>query len=238
MKKIVIIFLLSIALLGFLASLFYTGRIWFNMPSQTEYPIRGIDISHHQGKIDWTLLNNEGYDFIFMKATEGKDFVDPMFQANWNRAKKEGYRVGAYHFYRLCTDWKEQLANIVKIVPKQKDTLPVVLDLEFMGNCATPKSVENIRKDILNLIVALHKQYEKKPILYVTDEFYEKYLIGYVDDYALWYRSIVTKPHIKGEQNWLFWQYSNRGRVKGIQGYVDQNVFHGDADKFKAFVSE
>lgn len=219
-----------------IAYLFYAGILWFNNPSKIVYPIRGIDISHHQGAINWKALKSEKIDFIYMKATEGSDFIDKQFLANWERANKDGYKVGAYHFYRLCTDWRAQANNIINTIPSQHDTLPVAIDLEYLGNCKTSKSYEEVHADLRAMVHVLEDHYGRKPIFYVTDEFYENYIMGEFEDISLWYRDIFTTPHIKDGRDWLFWQYSNRGHMKGIEGYVDLNVFHGGEKAFHAFV--
>lgn len=236
MKKILIYTTSIIVISYFIIYLFYNGILWFNNPSKDEYPIRGIDISHHQGDIDWIALRTEKFDFVFIKATEGGDFVDKKFHNNWKSAIEEGYVVGAYHFYRLCTSWRLQADNIIKTVPKEINRLPIVLDLEFVGNCLTHKSNEDIRIDIRALIDSLQKHYGRKPLLYVTEEFYERYMVGYFDDMPLWYRNIFTKPSLGEDKSWLFWQYSNRGRLNGIDGFVDENVFYSDKRAFEEYL--
>lgn len=217
--------------------LFYTGIIWFNNPSRNDYPVQGIDISHHQGTIDWNALKSEKIDFIYMKATEGGDYIDSKFKMNWKNAKREGYAIGTYHFYRLCTDWKLQAHNIIETIPKEDSVLPIVIDLEYIGNCKTSKRNEDIQIDIRSMVDTLENYYGKKPIFYVTKEFFEKYLMGNFDDISLWYRDIFMSPKIKGNRNWLFWQYSNRGHIQGIKGYVDQNVFHGSKKAFNRLLN-
>ncbi len=202
----------------------YKGYLRFNYPSTTTYPIRGIDISHHQGSIDWDELAKEKLDFVFIKSTEGGDFVDPLFSNNWKAARDGGYKVGAYHFYRLCKSGKEQAANIIKHVPLDGDLGPV-LDLEFGANCATNQSKEEVLQEIRTCLKLLEEHYTTPPILYVTREFYEAYVKNEFEDYSLWIRSIYGKPSIP--EAWDFWQYGNRGHLRGIKGYVDLNVYHG-----------
>lgn len=94
--------------------LFYQGYLRLNYPSRTEYPIRGIDISHHQEKINWDQLKQHGLSFVFIKATEGGDFKDSMFPSYWEGAQSIKLRVGAYHFYSLCRPWQDQLDNFTQ----------------------------------------------------------------------------------------------------------------------------
>ena len=82
-----------------LCILVFVGTIQINNPDKSRFPIRGIDISHHQQMIDWEALKSEYIRFIFIKATEGGDYQDPLFAENCNNAKKTGFVRGAYHFY-------------------------------------------------------------------------------------------------------------------------------------------
>lgn len=79
----------------------YQGIVRLNYPSRDDFPIQGIDISHHQKEIDWDRLKVSEIQFIFIKATEGGDFKDKRFQLNWRDARDRGFAVGAYHFFTL-----------------------------------------------------------------------------------------------------------------------------------------
>ncbi len=168
MKKILAFFLITPAILIAMWLLFEHGYIRFNYPSHIKYPIRGIDVSHHQGKIDWHKVKNEDIQFVYIKATEGGDFKDPSFNENWNGAKNEGMKVGAYHFFTLCKPVQKQINNFLSTVPLEEDALPPALDLEFMGNCKNLPIQVSIPQDIPVFINALKNRYGKEPILYVT----------------------------------------------------------------------
>ena len=98
--------------IGFLSlvglTLYYAGAIRFNYPDEEHYPIRGLDVSHHQGLIDWARIPTERYRFVYIKATEGGDFWDKSFKQNWKQAMNAGLTVGAYHFFTLCRLGDEQ----------------------------------------------------------------------------------------------------------------------------------
>lgn len=211
----------------FFGYLFSIGRIRFNYPDKTEFPIWGIDISHHQGTIDWEELRQEKLSFVVIKATEGGDYIDPRFAENWANSNREGYRTGAYHFYRLCKDGKEQAANFVKTVPKTHDNLPPTVDLEFGGNCGTTKTKEQILSEVKEFLDVLENHFQEKPIIYVTREFYDAYLIKQLMDYPIWIRDIFKRPSLEKGREWSIWQFANRGHLKGIETYVDLNVWNG-----------
>ncbi|HEY3406411.1 MAG TPA: GH25 family lysozyme [Ohtaekwangia sp.] len=135
MKRLLIAIVEFSGLVVLLGYLLYDGRIRFNYPDKEEFPVVGIDISHHQGKINWKQLSTEDVSFIIMKATEGVDYKDPLFDSNWSASKSAGYKTGAYHFYRVCRDGKEQAENFIRTVPNLPENIAPTIDLEFGGNC-------------------------------------------------------------------------------------------------------
>lgn len=204
-------------------------------PDSTKYPIQGIDISHHQGTIDWQALKQEGnVQFVFMKATEGGDFKDSKFQYNWKAAKEFGIRRGAYHFYSFCKSGAEQAANFIASVPVDKNALPPVVDLEFLGSCKKRPPVQEAIKELQIFLDLLEKQYGKRPILYTTYAFYGVYLKEDLTSYDLWIRDTQKEPILENRP-WKFWQFSNRGTRKGIKGRVDLNVFHSTSQAFHQY---
>ena len=209
-----------IAILLFI--LFYFGFIRFNYPSKIEYPIRGIDISHHQGDINWEKLKTEKIDFIYIKATEGASFVDHNFKENWKNASKNKYKVGAYHFYLACSSGSAQAKNFIQTVPENPNSLPPVIDLEF-NNCKTNKSKSQILKEINDFVVIIKNHYHVTPIIYTTNIFYNDILKSKMPPCKIWIRSIFCHPKMDKDL-WVIWQYSDRGRIKGIKNYVDLNV--------------
>ena len=77
----------------------------------------GIDVSHHQGDIDWARVADDDITFAYIKATEGGDFVDAQFADNWEQAGANGVDRGAYHFFTLCRPGLEQAENFLRVVP-------------------------------------------------------------------------------------------------------------------------
>ena len=104
-------------------------------PDDARYPSQGIDVSHHQGAIDWKLLPAQGVDFAYIKATEGADHRDTRFFDNWAGAQRARIPHGAYHFFTLCQPGARQAAHFIAVAPREADALPPALDLERMGPC-------------------------------------------------------------------------------------------------------
>lgn len=234
-KNIAAFFLMVICMSGLAISaafLLYNGFIRFNYPSLKQYPIQGIDVSNHQKVIDWSKLDNQRVRFAFIKATEGGDFKDKSFDRNWKDAKEQGIIVGAYHFFTFCRSGSEQAQNFIESVPKDDSMLPPAIDLEYSGNCKLIKSKEELLYDIRVFMQIIENHYSKRMVIYVLDDFYREFLDGEFPDNYYWLRDVYGKPRPDHGYDWDFWQHSNRGRMQGIDGFVDLNVFRGSEDDF------
>ncbi|MCF0210687.1 MAG: hypothetical protein HUK18_05185 [Bacteroidales bacterium] len=200
-----------------------------------KYPVFGIDVSVHQGKIDWQLVAESKISFAFMKATEGQNFVDKNFETNWKAAKKQNIIVGAYLFYKFNKDGKDQADNFIKVVKTLEDNdMPPVVDFELCyGNRFSKVSHNKIQNQLLKCLRQLEKHYNCKPIIYTNIDTYNKYIKGSFDDYPLWLCRLCSEPNI---HSWSFWQYSHKGIVPGIKGNVDMNIFNGSYTQFVDYV--
>ncbi|WP_027507396.1 glycoside hydrolase family 25 protein [Rhizobium sullae] len=200
----------------------------FVPPSLEDYPIQGIDISHHQGVIDWkTLAARPNVRFAIMKATEGGDHKDTRFAENWQAAKEAGIVRGAYHFFTFCRPGREQAQNVLATVPKEQGTLPIAIDLEFVGNCDKVPTLEEMTAEVNAFVAELKGTFPEKPIFYVTQEFFDQYLKGNESrfpDHYLWLRSVFKEPEQERCGRWSIWQFADNGKVDGIEGPVDLNA--------------
>lgn len=200
------------------------------------YPIKGFDVSHHQGDIDWKKISPQQYQFVYLKATEGGDYQDDQFQKYWLDAREHGMRVGAYHFFRLCRDGAIQAQNFIATVPNKPDTLPPVIDLEYESNCINTLTKEQLLKQIKIMHDQLQKHYAKQPIFYTSKNFYNMILIGQFKKTPIWIREYHDQPNLKDKRPWTFWQQSNQGSIQGISKAVDLNVFYGDEKQWQKFL--
>lgn len=221
---------------GLTAYLLYNGFLRFNYPSYAEYPVQGVDISNHQKNIDWDRLDKQQVQFALIKATEGGDFKDKSFEKNWENARKQGIVVGAYHFFTFCRSAEEQAHNFIESVPNIPGTLPPAIDVEYGGNCKLTKSKEELLCDIETFIEIIEKHYGRKVIIYVLEGFYNDFLVGKFADNPFWLRDVYRKPRTIDSRNWTFWQFSNRGRLEGIETFVDLNVFNGSEKDFRDLI--
>lgn len=192
-------------------------------PSEESWPTQGVDVSHHQGEIEWHMLRAAGADFAYIKATEGATLRDDAFERNWRDSRAAGVRHGAYHFFTLCRSGSDQATNFIATVPREKDALPPAVDLEFGGNCAGRPARAKLLVEIRRFLDAIEAHTGKPAILYVTSEFEEAYRVSEAFDRPLWLRRLALRPNY-GARPWAMWQASNIHRVDGIDGPVDWNV--------------
>ena len=187
--------------------------------------LRGVDVSHHQKIIEWdSVMTKQPLDFAFVKATEGRDFVDTLFCRNWENLKRLGIRRGAYHFFRAYGCGDEQASWFLSQVDMLPGDMAPVLDIECLDGIPPEIMVQEAR--IWLEIVT--KQLGVKPIIYSNQHFYESYLADHFNDFPLWVARYSTdKPLMNAGKNWDFWQFSNEGCVDGICKKVDLNVFSG-----------
>ena len=229
MKKLLILLIIvGIGAIFILPTLFYSGTLRFNYPDRTDFPVQGIDVSHHQGEIDWAIIPKEKVQFAFIKATEGGDHRDDRFLENWNAAKQNGIVPSAYHFYTFCKSGSEQAANIISYAPRETGSLPPAIDLEYGGNCGNRPSKAEFITELRVLSDSILAHYGQRPILYSTPTFYKEYMDGEMHDHLIWMRNIFGEPDISDGRDWQFWQFTNKGKLPGINGPVDLNVFQGD----------
>lgn len=226
------------ALVLCISALFFFLGIPSKLASAEEYPVKGFDVSHHQNVIQWSKISPQEFKFVYLKATEGGDFKDRKFQENWLKAREHGFLVGAYHFYRLCRDGNIQAQNFIDTVPNKADALPPVIDLEYDSNCINTYSKDQLLLEIQDMHDQLQQHYGKQPIFYISKSFYNIVLAGQFEQVPLWVREYQGKPTLKGEPEWLFWQHTNQGKIKGISTPVDLNVFNGDARDWQLFLEK
>jgi len=238
--KLLIVFTALAVCGGVLAVLLWNGVIQLNNPSRNKYPVRGVDVSRYQGKIDWQVLASQGIDFAFIKATEGSSHKDICFDYNYEEARKTKLYAGAYHFFSFDSAGETQAENFINTVEGYDDMLPPVIDVEYYKSKNTPTR-ENLSKELKSMLDILENHYNKKPIIYTTEDFYEKFFSEDYKEYDIWIRDVVAKPKLSDGKKWTFWQYTNRETLGGYNGeekYIDMNVFNGSRQDFVEYVNK
>ena len=187
----------------------YSNHVW------------GIDLSHHQGDINWDQVDrNDRPQFIFFKVTEGNNLTDSKYSDHIKNARKLNIPCGAYHFFGYQSDGKSQALHFIRNAKLQKGDLHPVLDVEFTKR--TRRAKMNITKEIKAFCTEIYKAFKVYPIIYCNKSYYEKYLKVACKDYNFWVCDYRKQP----KMNWVFWQHTDKGKVNGIRGTVDKNRLH------------
>jgi lysozyme len=207
------------------AALIATAGGWW-VPWAARY-IQGVDVSWHQGAIDWRTLASDNVAFAYIKATEGADHVDQRFAFNWEHAGAAGLYRGAYHFFTLCQPGARQVSNFIAVVPRLGGALPPALDLEHMGPCRDGPTMTDVITEARIFLDRAEAHYGVRPIIYTTREVHDAHLRELQGE-RFWIRSIATAPAFR-QSDWIIWQHHSRGHRRGVEGLVDLNAFRGDA---------
>ena len=210
------------------------GFRWRALYGDVSYPegyeIHGIDISHHQGRIDWEELKDNGQidhcpiRFVMIKATEGATQTDRNFRDNFFQARENGFTRGAYHFYSVHSPAEQQAYHFIKTVDLENGDLPPVLDVEHKPK---NQSDEDFRHSVLKWLNIVESHYRVKPIIYTYFKFKTRYLSDPIfDEYPYWIAHYYVDS-LEYQGPWKFWQHTDVGRLPGIKGNVDFNIYNG-----------
>lgn len=187
----------------------------------------GLDVSQYQGYIDWdktdSIENTFPLDFVFVRATAGKDLVDSRFNYNWKNTEDSHLIRGAYHYYRPDEPSLEQALNFINTVNLRPGDLPPVLDIEQLPR---RQPLDSLRKGLRRWLDAVEKHYKVRPIIYSGQKYYEDFLKQEFPEYKFWianYNFFVERM----DDSWLCWQFTEKANVPGIEGNVDLNLYNG-----------
>ena len=202
---------------------------------RNKYPIVGIDVSAHNGDIDFNKVRADGYTFVFIKASEGEDYQDSKFLKNYEKARRAGLKVGAYHFFRKKTDGLNQAKNFLEMVGWCKLDLPLVVDVEDWSNDDQIKD-ERTQKHLDAMLDNL-KSRGYKVMIYTNGNGYKKYIKNGQININLWLCSFKQPDKLRRIPHQMQ-QYSHWGRVRGIWGDVDLNVFNGSEQQWLKWLED
>ena len=191
----------------------------------------GFDVSEYQSEIDWeqTYHIDESFElsFVFIRATAGKNKTDKRFKENWKASKERELIRGAYHYYRPNENSIAQAENFIKNVKLEKGDLPPVLDIEKLPKS---QSIDSLKVGLRRWLKKVEKHYKVKPIIYSGESYYTDFLKEEFSDYPLWIANYnFWRNHL--EDDWLFWQFTEKAQIQGIEGMVDVNIFNGNKNK-------
>ncbi|MEA5496442.1 GH25 family lysozyme [Limnoraphis robusta] len=186
--------------------------------------IRGIDVSDYQPNVDWKAVVDAGITFAFIKATEGESFVAELFNTYWKQSKANGLLRGAYHFFRPSASPQGQAYNFLATVKPEAGDLPPVLDIETTDGLDSQTLCDRAQE----WIEIIERESGFRPIIYTYPGFWQSLNTKRFSEYPLWIAHYTTaeQPLIPGGwKTWLFWQFTDKGEVTGVNGGVDVNLF-------------
>lgn len=189
----------------------------------------GIDVSHHQGRIDWKTVA-ESYpniEFVYVKGTEGATYTDPRCVYNVREAKKNGLKVGIYHFFRMTSAPEAQFSNYKRMADILGPDLIPMIDVETGDG----HSVEDVKRNLKRLLNLFKKEYGVEPMIYGTMRSYNSLCAPDFNDHILYIaRYGGDRPVIKGPSHYDIWQYTDKATLKGVEKRVDLCRFHPSSD--------
>lgn len=231
-KNVIYWFILVIILLG--AAAWWAYRSYITTPPYVDpqrFPVRGLDISWHNGYSNLDAAADEGYEFVWLKASEGVESRDDNFALNFQKAKHAGLKVGAYHYFRFDRDGVEQALNLLKTVGNRPLDMGIAIDVEDAGN-AKNIPIDSI-KSRLQIMVEYLNLRGHRVIFYSNRQGWEKYLLPDFEGFPLWICSFTDNSV---NDDWTFWQYNHHGKVKGVRGDVDLNAFRGSRAEWEKWL--
>lgn len=189
--------------------------------------VHGIDVSHYQKDIFWEAVgDNSKMAYVYIKCTEGGDYVDKTYAENIKLAHRHGLKVGAYHFWRPLVDQQLQVDNfLAQCRPADQDLIPMI-DVEVKDKRI---STEAFCDSLAKFLFIIENSIKQKPLVYTGRYFYNDYLQGKLDGYKIMiaqYSSV--EPVLADGRDVTMWQYTSKGRINGINGYVDESRFMGN----------
>jgi lysozyme len=189
----------------------------------------GLDVSHHSGEIDWQAVADQGYDFVFIKASEGVDDPDPEFHEHWRRAAEVGLARGAYHFYVTEDDPEAQADLFFSTVDLRPGDLVPVVDIEVLGKGT--QQVE-LPEELRRFLDILETRTGVTPILYTPPHFWDTHIHESFSRYPLWVAEYgVEAPELpEGWAGWVIWQFEGDAGVPGIEKGADRSRTRPEVD--------
>ncbi len=202
------------------------------------YPVRGVDVSHHNEYINWNMLREENISFVYMKSTEGSDHLDSEYQTNYPLAKEVGLKVGTYHFYTFGSDGRKQAYHFIENSNIVSGDLIPAIDVEHSKINRYTKNKEEYKKIIEELKVmeeVLNEHYGVRPIIYTNKECFRLYVKDNFPDNPLWICDLFDVP-VDEHSHWDIWQFSHTGNLNSAIGHIDLNFYRGTFDEFKSML--
>lgn len=222
-RRILATISIIVVMLFFLSNI---PTITYAMEAASSPIYHGIDVSTYQGDINFDLVKQAGIQIVYIKATEGKTLIDPKFRRNYEEAKKQGMKIGFYHFVRARNEQEaiQEAEFFANTIAGTTPNCRLAMDFEIFGDL----SKEEINQISLAFLQKLHELTQKEVIVYSNANDARTIFTEEISkNYPLWIAQYgVNKPSDVGTWNvWIGYQYTDRGRINGISSFVDRDYF-------------
>lgn len=193
---------------------------------------QGIDVSHHQGEIDWSVVaSKNNISFVYIKASEGATLQDSRHYYNTTQAQEAGLNVGSYHYFHPNVAVSTQYENFMSVVGQHTQDLIPVIDIEERGGLSNAQICDSLQK--FSDMLTLH--WGVRPIIYCDQNYYNRTLHPQFGNHTLWIArygvmKLKRQPSLHGGKQHSIWQYSQNGRIDGIKGDVDLNCLNDEIE--------
>jgi lysozyme len=232
-KMLPFIFLLFLGCMGLLVWSQFKSRKSRNPWALSKgFKVRGIDLSHHNGRINYDKLDS--LDFVFLKVTEGTSWTDKTFSKHYHAFREREIAIGAYHFFRFDTDGKSQAQHFLAHLAGKEFQIPLVVDVEQENNPFVPRAKVIARLDAF--VKEVKRQTGIKPIIYTNGIGYSDFISDDFDDHTLWLSS--TNKWRPAMTDCTFWQFNINADLSAITHDVDLNVFRGSREEWEEYLKE
>lgn len=198
----------------------------------SDYDVRGLDLSHHNGKILYEGLDT--MDFVFLKATEGSTHIDRDFETHYKGFKNKGIALGVYHFFRFDTDGKEQANHFLNRIKGHIFQVPLIVDVEHENNPKVRR--EKVIQRLNEFMQTIKKKTGQKPIIYTNGDGYSDFVEKEFDDHTLWLSS--TNAWRPAMMDCTFWQFNINADLMEITHRADLNVFRGSREEWEGYLKK
>lgn len=199
------------------------------------FPIRGVDASHHNTFIDWRQLKMDNVTFAYLKSTEGTDHKDRNYRENYRLAMDAGLKVGTYHFYTFGKDGNEQALHFLRNSKVKSGDLVPAIDVEHSKinklTCNEDDLVQMI-DELKKLEATLFRHFGKHPVIYTNKQCFKMYIENNFPYNPLWICDLHGEP-TERFGNWQIWQFSHTGTINGVTDHIDLNYYRGSAQEFE-----
>jgi len=184
----------------------------------------GIDVSNYQKDIDWrTTAKDPNIKYVYIKATEGANHQQHRYRHNLENARKHGIKVGSYHFLRTSSSIQSQFDNFISVALREEQDLVPLLDVETREGW----TVKQLQDSVMLFAQMLEDYYGCKPMIYTSSSYFNNYLGSQFARYPLFIaRYAKSEPSLRFGAKWILWQFSDRGRIDGIDALVDLSRFN------------